>query len=133
LAQVSFLATTANPFPVKIFDSEVLICNTKMRMRFVLLEWHAIRAVVFSAGQKMGSGFVAKHNFGCRKFFRRLHLLKERQSKMCSDLICLGLLHVATVGIRDFPVSTEFAEFCILSVVACLVVRPLVLPIFLDS
>ena len=51
---------------------------------------------------------------------------------MCSGLICLGLLRVATVGIRNFPVSTEFAEFCALAFVACLVVRPLVLPIFLD-
>jgi hypothetical protein len=80
----------------------------------------------------MGSGFVAKHNFGCRKFFRRLHVLKERQSKMFSDLICLGLLRVATVGIRDVPISNEFAEFFVLSIVACLVVRPLVVPIFLD-
>ena len=80
----------------------------------------------------MGSGIVAKHNFGCRKFFRRLHVLKERQNKIFSDLICLGLLHVATLGIRDFPISTEFVEFFVLSVVACLVVRPLFLPIFLD-
>lgn len=50
---------------------------------------------------------------------------------MYSGLICLGLLRVATVGIRNFPISTEFAEFCALAFVACLVVRPLVLPIFL--
>ena len=65
-------------------------------------------------------------------FFRRLHVLKERQSKMFSDLICLGLLRVATIGIRNFLISTELAEFFVLSVVECLVVRPLVLPIFLD-
>lgn len=65
-------------------------------------------------------------------FFRRIHVLKECQSKMFSDLICFGLLRVATIGIRDFLISTEFAEFFELSVVACLVVRPLVLPIFLD-
>ena len=65
-------------------------------------------------------------------FFRRIHGLKECQSKMFSDLICFGLLRVATIGIRDFLISTEFAEFFELSVVACLVVRPLVLPIFLD-
>jgi hypothetical protein len=51
---------------------------------------------------------------------------------MFSDLICLGLLRVAAVGIRDFPLSTEFVEFFVLAVVACLGVRPLVLPIFLD-
>lgn len=68
----------------------------------------------------MRSRFVAKHNFGCRKFSRRLHVLKERQSKMFSDLSCLGILRVAAVGIRDSPISTEFAEFFVLSFVACL-------------
>jgi hypothetical protein len=81
----------------------------------------------------MGNGFVASHNFGCRRFYsRRIHVLKECQSKMFSDFICLGLLRVATIGIRDFLISTEFVEFFVLSVVACLVVRRLVLPVFLD-
>ena len=51
---------------------------------------------------------------------------------MFSELICLGLLRVATLGIRDFPISTDFAQFFVLSVVACLVVRLLVLPVFLE-
>jgi hypothetical protein len=63
--------------------------------------------------------------YHCRQFWlHKVHLqvLKEIQSKLCSELPCLGQLHVSTVGTtNNFKISNVSAEFCALLCVECLI------------
>lgn len=55
-----------------------------------------------------------------------LHILKEHDGKMCSELCCFGLLNLVTTGICNLYLK-EFAELSELSIMACLFAENLVL------